>query len=220
MDLAITLRMPGSLTSSYSLSGFAAAAGRFGLRGRRGGLLDHGHAGFHEPSNVALDDASVGAGCLGVPGINAGLLRQRAGARRNLQAAVRGLRGLRRGGLLLFLGLGRFVRLHGGRFGGSAGLQRAVVLALRADGADVCEAGNLVPVTEENGEELALFGAFALEGGLIRFVGEQNVANLHRVAHVLEPLSDDAGFHRDAGFRHDDRFCHYSQSSLARVFRR
>ena len=27
MDLAITLRMPGSLTSSYSLSGFAAAAG-------------------------------------------------------------------------------------------------------------------------------------------------------------------------------------------------
>jgi hypothetical protein len=90
----------------------------------------------------------------------------------------------------------------GGRFG--AGLQEFKRIAGIADGADVLQAGNLVALVIERGEQGAGRGGGALELRLVGLVGEEDIADRYRIADLLLPRAHDAGFDRDAFLRHDD----------------
>ena len=105
---------------------------------------------------------------------------------------------------------------HGSRRGRSghgcsgrrAGAQGADVFAGFADRADGLQAGNVVALTEEDGQQQAVHLGFFVERRLVRLVGEQQVANRHPLAHALVPLSYHAAFHRLPLPRHDHRRRH------------
>ena len=155
--------------------------------------------------HVALDHAAVGAGGHDLGQIGLALLRQRLGARGDLDLAHDhgGLGQLRCGGC--FDG-GRF--LDGGAQVGVAvlgGTELLEVVAGLADDADVEQAGNVVALLEEVGQQRAGNLGGLLEGGLVGLVGEQHVANLNLVAGLLLELVDDAALNGVALTGHDHR---------------
>ena len=132
--------------------------------------------------------------------IRAALLGQSLGARGDLQIADD------HGGLG-HLGGGSL----GGRSGGGSGLlprrdgYASGIRAFLADDADVLQAGHIVALLEEAGQQLAGYFGLALERGLVGLVGEQNVAHGHVVSDILVPLIDDAAFDGVALTGHDHR---------------
>ena len=190
--------------------GVAVVAGHAQLHSRgsgHGGSGGDGRAdqlaGVDQGLHVALDHAAVGAG--GHDLAEVGLLR------------VGQL--LRPGGDLQIAhdhgGLGQLLGGGGGRRGGSGGRgghgllgAGTVGLGVRAglaDHAHVVQAGHVVAGLVEDGQHCAGHLGLGLEGGLVGLVGEQLVAHGHGVAHVHEPLGDDAAFHGVALAGHDHR---------------
>ena len=158
-----------------------------------------------ERVDIAFDDAALGAG---------------AGCQRGIDAGGDGL-GHRSRGDGDHLGLGGggsssggsgsssgsfFGGRGGGRFG--AGLQEFKRIAGIADGADVLQAGNLVALVIERGEQGAGRGGGALELRLVGLVGEEDIADRYRIADLLLPRAHDARFDSNAFLRHQYAFCH------------
>ena len=161
--------------------------------------------------HVALDNAAVRAGRTDKGKIRAGALGKRLGARRDLHIAGddHGLGqflcrsgGLRRGGLR-----GSFL-LGGVRGGFACGSKFGRTLARRADDANVRQAGNVVPFLEKDIQKRAFDLGFLVKGGLVGLIGEQNVADLHRVALLLGPLGDDTALNGVSLPGHDHCNCH------------
>ena len=196
----------GKRHAAAQASAFDAA----GIGAARGGA-DH-MARIEKRLHVALDNAAVRAGRTDKGKIRAGALGQRPGARRDLQIAGNdhGLgqllcrsRGFGRGGLrggffLLFL--------RGGR--GAVGIELRRALARRADDADIRQAGNVVPFLEKDVQQSAFDLRFFVECGLVGLIGEQDVADLHRIALLLGPLGDDTALNGVSLPGHDYRNCH------------
>ena len=155
--------------------------------------------------HVALDHAAVGAGGHDLGQIGLALLRQRLGARGDLDLAHDhgGLGDLRCGG--------RFdgaLFLDGGAQVGVAilgGTELLKVVAGLADDADVEQAGNVVALLEEVGQQRAGNLGGLLKGSLVGLIGEQHVADFDLVAGLLLELVDDAALHGVALAGHDHR---------------
>ena len=126
------------------------------------------------------------------------------------------------GGLSDFLGLGIFgcgARGFGSGRGGGFGRSGSAVriklgerLALLADDHDVGQAGHVVALAEEDGQHGAGFLGFLIEGSLVRFIGEQYVADCNAVADLLVPFGNDTTFNRLTLTGHNDRCRHIASS--------
>ena len=189
----------------------AAQAGAFdaaGIRAVRSGA-DHA-ASVQKRLHVALDDAAVRAGGTDKGEVCAGALGKRLGARRDLQIAGDdgGLSGFfrRSRGRGSLRGSFFFLLFRGGR--GAVGVEFRRALARRADDADVRQAGHVVPFLEEDVQKGAFHLRFLIESSLVGLIGEQNVADLHRVALLLGPLGDDTALDGVSLPGHDYRNCH------------
>ena len=165
--------------------------------------------------HVAGNDAAVGAGGHDLRKIGAALLGQRAGAGRDVHIAHDN------GGLSDFLGLGIFGRgargFGGGRgLGGGGGSAAGIKLGERfaavADDHDVGQAGHVVALVEEDRQHGAGFLGFLIEGSLVRFIGEQYVADCNAVADLLVPFGNDTTFNRLTLTGHNDRCRHIASS--------
>ena len=190
----------------------AAQTGAFdaaGIRAARSGA-DHA-ASVQKRLHVALDDAAIRAGGTDKGEVRACALGKRLGARRDLQIAgddgglsqfLRRSGGLNRGG-----GCGSFL-LGGFRGGFARGGELGRTLARRADDANVRQAGNVVPFLEKDIQKRAFDLGFLVKGGLVGLIGEQNVADLHRVALLLGPLGDDTALNGVSLPGHDHCNCH------------
>src|SRR5699024_4965314 len=97
-------------------------------------------------------------------------------------------------------------RRHGGVAADAA--QALEFVAGLAHGADVDQAGHLVAVLVELGQQGTGGGGGAFKLGLVGLVGEEHVAHIDLVAHLLLPFADEAGLHGDALLGHDDRGGH------------
>ena len=75
---------------------------------------------------------------------------------------------------------------------------------MRANCANILQAGNFVALFIEDRQQLAFFGGLALEGCLISFVSKQNIADLNLVANLLQPLADNAALDGDTGLGHQN----------------
>ena len=180
-----------------------------GGRGGCGGGSLSGNALGHQFTHIPLDNPAVGAGGGGQGAVHPGALGQVPGPGGDFSRARGGggLNGLsshrsgsgRDGGCLLGGGGGR---------GRAVGPQGGHVLPLGADGAHVHQTGDLLAVAEENLQQLAGGGGLTLKGGLVRLIGEQDIALGDLVAHLLLPLADDTGLHCDARLGHQDCVCH------------
>ena len=126
------------------------------------------------------------------------------------------------GGLSDFLGgfdsLGRSGRGFGGGSGlgggggSAAGIELGERFAAVADDHDVGQAGHVVALVEEDRQHGAGFLGFLIESGLVRFIGEQNIADRNAVADLFVPFGNDTTFNRLTLTGHNDRCRHIASS--------
>ena len=75
---------------------------------------------------------------------------------------------------------------------------------MRANSADILQAGYFVTLFIEDSQQFAFLGGLALEGSLVSFVSKQDVADLNLVANLLQPLADDTALDGDASLGHQN----------------
>ena len=87
------------------------------------------------------------------------------------------------------------------------------ILARVADHADVVQAGHIVALLKEIGQQRTCDLGFLFKSGLVGFVGEEHVANFDLVAGMFLKLIDDTALDSVALSRHNDWNCHMDASS-------
>ena len=167
-----------------------------------GGSACYHNALFAQKLNIAFHYAAFcsGGNCKAV--VNAGSFGIVAGARGNFYIS---LSSLCRGGSSLNRSGSRCGSRCGSFRCGSAGLGRsllsacgkgAYILAGSAYNAYIFKAGHIVALLVKDGKQHAGILCLLVKGGLVRLVGEKNVAYCYGIAYLFVPFCDDAAFHR------------------------
>ena len=173
------------------------------LRGRA-----HAQPFVEQALHIARDHAAVRPGGHGLGEVGSAGSGHRLGARRNFHTVAHSSSRLNR-----LSGGGGAFRLAGrgsGSFGifASAGRKFGVAFTGVADDADIRQAGNIIALFEEAREQRTRDLGFLIKSGLIGFIREQHVANVHAVANVFLPGGNDAAFHGLTLPRHNDCSSH------------
>ena len=92
--------------------------------------------------------------------------------------------------------------------------QGRYILSRLTDCAYIRQHRNLVSILIKNFQQLSLCCGFALKRRLVRLISEKNVAHIHMVALLFQPLGNHALFHGDSRFRHHYAYCHFSYLHL------
>ena len=89
-------------------------------------------------------------------------------------------------------------------------IYRDIILSRLTDCAYIRQHRNLVSILIKNFQQLSLCCGFALKRRLVRLISEKNVAHIHMVALLFQPLGNHTFFHGDSRFRHHYAYCHFS----------